>query len=268
MNIMILGAHGMAGHMISKYLKLHGHIVTDITRAQVDFENKTEIDSLNFEEINFVINCVGLLVQESISRPDRATLLNSWLPHYLEYKLADTNTKLVHLSTDCVFNGLTGNYTEDDIPNETNAYGKSKCLGEINNSKDVTFRMSIIGPELKQSGTGLMHWFVNKSEDTVQGWDNAFWNGITTLELAKCINSYISNPIISGIYHVVNNNNKISKYELLQKINHVFNLEKNITRTQGPKPANKILVDTRNDFKFNIPNYDTMLNELKQFINT
>ena len=81
------------------------------------FENKTEIDSLNFDEINFVINCVGLLVQESISRPDKATLLNSWLPHYLEYKLADTNTKLVHLSTDCVFNGLTGNYTEDDISN-------------------------------------------------------------------------------------------------------------------------------------------------------
>jgi dTDP-4-dehydrorhamnose reductase len=124
--------------------------------------------------------------------------------------------------------------------------------------------MSIIGPEIKSSGTGLFHWFYN-TNDVINGWDNAFWNGITTLQLAKCVDLYMNNPKISGIYHVVNNDNKISKYDLLVKINEIYSLNKIIERTQGPKPVNKILLDTRKEFDFGIPDYNTMIRDMHMF---
>lgn len=216
-------------------------------------------------DFDFVINCVGLLVQDSIARPDRAAVINAWFPHCIEQCLRNSRTKLIHLSTDCVFDGQKGNYAESDTHTEMNFYGKSKSLGEVNNSKDITFRMSIIGPELKSSGTGLMKWVLDNPNTELQGWDNAWWNGITTLELAKCIEKYINNPVISGVYHLVNNNNSINKYDLLRKINHIYSLGKTIVRTQGPKPVNKILVDTRTGFDFSISDYDTQLTELKNF---
>jgi dTDP-4-dehydrorhamnose reductase len=164
-----------------------------------------------------------------------------------------------------VFDGKKGNYVESDTHTETNSYGKSKSLGEINNDKDVTFRMSIIGPEIKSTGTGLFQWIITNPQQELQGWDNAWWNGITTLELAKCIEKYMLNPAITGVYHVVNNENKISKFELLSKINNIYQLDKTILRTQGPKPVNKILIDTRKEFDFNILNYDDMIKEMKEF---
>jgi dTDP-4-dehydrorhamnose reductase len=125
--------------------------------------------------------------------------------------------------------------------------------------------MSIIGTEIKTNGTGLMNWILTNPNTELQGWDNAWWNGITTLELAKCIDKHINNPAITGVYHLVNNNNKINKYDLLLKINTIFNLNKTIVRTQGPKPVNKILIDTRKLVNFEIPSYDTMLLEMKNF---
>lgn len=272
MKLLVVGSNGMAGHVIVRYLKQQGHTVVTVARDNADhllnIEN-TEFVKLFFtkleQDFDFVINCVGLLVKDSISRPDRAAIINSWFPHYLEHFYEDKNTKVIHLSTDCVFDGQKGNYVENDIHTEMNAYGSSKSLGEINNSKDVTFRMSIIGPEIKSNGSGLMNWILTNSETELQGWDNAWWNGITTLELAKCIEKYINNPIIVGVYHLVNNNNKINKFDLLSKINNIYNLDKKIVKTQGPKPVNKILIDTRNLINFNISEYDNMLLEMKNF---
>lgn len=272
MKILVIGSNGMAGHIITKYLIQQGHSVITVARDSaehsIDIE-KIELVKLFFDNLekdfDFVINCIGLLVRDSIDRPDRAAIINSWFPHYLEYFYKDKNTKVIHLSTDCVFDGKKGNYVENDIHSEMNAYGSSKSLGEINNSKDITFRMSIIGPEIKNNGTGLMNWILTTSDTELQGWDNAWWNGITTLELAKCINTYINNPIISGVYHLVNNKNKINKYELLSKINAIYDLKKNIIKTQGPKPIDKILIDTRQVLNFTISDYDTMLLELKNF---
>jgi dTDP-4-dehydrorhamnose reductase len=111
-----------------------------------------------------------------------------------------------------VFDGKKGEYLEEDIHTEMNAYGSSKSNGEINNSKDITFRMSIIGTEIKSNGTGLLNWVLTNPNKELQGWDNAWWNGITTLQLAKSINLYINDPKISGVYHLVSNDNKIDKY--------------------------------------------------------
>ena len=270
MRVLVIGSNGMAGHVIVKYLKKQGHVVCTIARSNadivMDIENTVEVQKLKeLVDFDFVINCIGLLVKDSNDRPDRAVLINSWFPHYLEQVFANSNTKIVHLSTDCVFDGKKGNYIETDAHTETNSYGKSKSLGEINNAKDITFRMSIIGPEIKATGTGLFQWIASNPQHELQGWDNAWWNGITTLELAKCINQYMQNPKITGVYHLVNNENKINKYDLLCKINEVYSFNKTIIRTQGPKPVNKILIDTRNEFNFDIVDYDTMINEMKNF---
>ena len=271
MKVLVIGANGMAGHVITKFLKLQGHSVTTMARSiadiVVDIENIAEVQK-TFEAIpafDFVINCIGLLVKDSNDRPDRAALINGWFPHYLEQIFANSNTRVVHLSTDCVFDGKKGDYVETDTHTETNPYGKSKALGEINNAKDITFRMSIIGPEIKATGTGLFQWIASNPQQELQGWDNAWWNGITTLELAKCINRYMQDPKITGVYHLVSNENKINKFDLLCKINEVYAFNKTIIRTQGPKPVNKILIDTRNEFNFNIVDYDTMINEMKNF---
>lgn len=265
MRVTVLGARGMAGHVIASYLEQQGHAVQRVGRNQLDIENFNEVKSFfNQLETDFVVNCIGLLVKDCADRPDRAAWINSWFPHYVEQQLMNSFTRLIHLSTDCVFNGSQGNYVETDPHTEMNPYGRSKSLGEVNNTKDITFRMSIIGPELKK-GTGLLHWVTSNTADELPGWTNAWWNGITTLDLARCINLYINDPKISGIYHLVNNNNRINKYELLCKINQIYSLGKKIVPVQGPKNINKVLVDTRKEFAFNIPNYDQQLNELRNF---
>lgn len=272
MKILVVGSAGMAGHVVAKYLAQQGHTVSTVARTGATFNldiedtvRTTEFFSKIKDDYNFIINCVGLLVKDSIDRPDRAAVINSWFPHCIEQSIKDSNTRLIHLSTDCVFDGSKGNYTETDIHTEMNSYGRSKSLGEVNNSKDITFRMSIIGPELKSNGTGLMKWVLSNTESTLSGWDNAMWNGITTLELAKCIEKYINNTSITGVYHLVNNDNYISKYDLLKKINDVHSLGKTIVRTQGPKAVNKILMDTRKEFNFDISDYDIQLTELRNF---
>jgi len=265
MKITVLGAKGMAGHVVASYLAQQGHTVDAVGRDRLDVENPISVVAF-FDQLDtdFIINCIGLLVQPCLQRPDRASVINSWLPHYVEYRLKDTHTRLIHLSTDCVFDGAKGNYTETDTHTETNAYGRSKSLGEVNNDKDITFRMSIIGPELK-SGTGLLDWVRKNPTDQLPGWDNAWWNGITTLQLAKCIDQYVRTPAIAGIYHVVNNAVNINKYDLLCLINDIYGLGKTIVRTSGPKDVNKILVDTRHEFDFAIPYYRTQLVELQRF---
>lgn len=265
MKITVLGANGMAGHVVASYLQQQGHEIDAVDRTRLDVENPVSVNNF-FDNLNtdFVINCIGLLVQPCIQRPDRASVINSWFPHYIEYRLSTTSTRLIHLSTDCVFDGSEGNYRETHPHTEMNAYGRSKSLGEINNCKDITFRMSIIGPELK-NGTGLLDWFRKNPVGELPGWNNAWWNGITTLQLAKCIDRYVRNPSVTGIYHVVNNAVSINKYDLLCLINDVYNLDKTVISISGPKDVNKILVDTRHEFDFAIPDYQTQLTELRNF---
>ena len=264
MRVTVIGSRGMAGHVIAKYLAQQGHTVTAVDRTVLDIE-KGNVDHF-FETVDadFVVNAIGLLVKDCADRPDRAITINSWWPNYCAYKLKDTATRLIHLSTDCVFDGQRGNYFEADVHTETNAYGRSKSFGEINNDKDVTFRMSIIGPELK-NGTGLLNWVLTNTEQELPGWSNAWWNGITTLQLAKCIDQYINNPCVSGIYHLVNNRIRITKYNLLLLINRTYSLNKQITPAGGPKAVNKVLIDTRQEVDWDIKDYPTQLEELRNF---
>jgi dTDP-4-dehydrorhamnose reductase len=274
MKIAVFGANGMAGHMLTRYFRERGANVTTVARTDADLlcdvENASSVVEVltNLIDYDFIVNCVGLLVKDSIDRPDRAAIVNGWFPHFLEHHFKASTTKVVHLSTDCVFDGKEGHYKEKDAHTENNSYGRSKSLGEINNNKDITFRMSIIGPEIKNNGTGLLLWATTTSSTTLNGFVDAWWNGITTLQLAKCVWNYMKTPTLSGVYHLVNNNNFINKYDLLCIINEIYGLNKNIVKSTGPKLANKILVDTRLDRDWDIPEYRIQLKELFEYTRT
>ena len=225
---MIFGSQGMAGHMVSAIL--HGsnkYHVIDITRGndpdkyQADVRDENAIYSvLEKASPDFIINGVGLLVKACSQNPVNAIKVNSLFPKILEKEGYKRNIRLIHISTDCVFSGRTGSYTENDVCDGYDYYARTKILGEINNDKDITLRTSIIGPELKIDGTGLFHWFMNQSGN-INGYSNAIWSGITTLELAKVILHVIENKL-TGIVNITNGI-PISKLELLQQVKKIWN---------------------------------------------
>lgn len=265
MKVTVLGASGMAGHMVTAYLRSRNHEVRAVNRLELDIERSYQVEQFFADlDCDFLINCIGLLVGACAERPDRAAWINAWFPQYLAYKLSSTRTRLIHLSTDCVFDGKQGPYTESHPHTELNAYGRSKSLGEVNNGKDITMRMSIIGPE-QRPGVGLMNWVLSNTDSELPGWNNAWWNGITTLQLARCIELWMQQATVTGVYHLVNNEVSINKYDLLEKINTVYDLGKTVRETEGPKSINKVLVDTRCEMDWQIPDYDQQLEELRGF---
>lgn len=264
MKVLVMGSNGMAGHMVARYLS-NKYSITTLARSEADLEvDVQDFTSVKYlltqQPFDFIINCIGVLVEESKKRPDIAIRVNSHFPRFLEKMYLESDTRIIHISTDCVFSGERGGYAEDDIPDPKDIYGSSKAEGELDNHKDITLRTSIIGPEISDHKTGLFNWFLNAENPT--GWDNALWNGITTLELAKVIEQYIENPLASGIHHPVVDD-PISKYELLQLINEVYGLGKEIAVGYADNDIDKSLLDTKGFFT--VSDYTTQLEELKEY---
>ena len=272
--IMILGASGMAGHVIYKYLEKKGEfIIKNISFRQKVNDATIILDVRNFKVLekeiekfnpDIIINAIGILISGSNENPSNSILLNSYFPHFLSSLSDIYNYKIIHLSTDCVFSGKDeGGYVESSFRDADDIYGRSKALGEINTKDHLTIRTSIIGPELKTNGQGLLHWFL-KQEDEVTGFSSAFWSGITTLQLAKVIYDIIVDSNISGIHHITNNT-KISKYDLLLLFKEVWDKSTIINKGEG-KSVDKSFIDTMNVAK--IPSYKDMLLDLKEFMKT
>ena len=273
-NILVLGASGMAGSTIYKYLKLSGYNVLSTARNDkyirpdyyISADNIKDIkDIIEKQKIDVVINCIGLLVKECNENLGQALYINGILPHCLERITLKTKTKVIHLSTDCIFSGMKGNYSESDNPDETDNYGRCKLVGEIINRKDLTLRMSIIGNEVKSNGSGLFDWFM-RQEDTIKGYSKCFWSGITTLELAKQIKKIIELPTnLTGLYHL-SPDFFISKYSLLKLMAKIFN-KKIIINSDDTVKKNKVLINNRKkDYYPDIPSYIDQLEQMKEFI--
>ena len=179
----------------------------------------------------------------------------------LDEKMPKLNFKFIHISTDCVFSGKIGNYTEDSFQDATSFYGRSKALGEINNDRSVTLRTSIIGPDINEKGIGLFNWFMKQTGE-VQGFTNVIWTGVTTVELAKQIEFAIKQDL-KGLYNVVNGNT-IDKYSLLQLFKEKFNKEINIV-PNGEQVSKKTLLPSQK-CHFDIPSYEQMIEEMKNWI--
>jgi dTDP-4-dehydrorhamnose reductase len=270
--ILILGSDGMAGHIIADYLTEKGHAVFTTTRKNTDeknshfdvIENYKELENiLNKVKPEIVINCIGMLNKFTEENKAGAVLINSFLPHYIDSLSEKYNFKFVHISTDCVFSGEKGDYIETDFADAASFYGKSKALGEVNNEKNLTFRTSIVGPDINPNGAGLFQWFM-KQEGEIKGFSKVIWTGVTTLELAKAIEkSFDLN--ITGLYHLVNNQ-KINKYDLLVLFKKYMGkdivIEKDDTYV-----SDKSLINTRTDFDLKIPSYEKMVEEMSVWIN-
>jgi len=267
--LLIIGSKGMAGHVIYNYFKAKkGFEVIDVSRNDDYFtsdfhcdisDTKSLSEILDKSQPDFVINCIGILNDDAESHPDKAIFYNSYFPHYLAGEGIKNNFKLIHISTDCVFSGSKGSYEENDEKDGKGFYAKSKALGEVTYEPHLTIRTSIIGPELKDDGIGLFNWFMNQ-QGNVKGYDQAFWGGVTTLELAKAIEEYIDSEL-TGLVHLTNNV-RISKYELLSIIKKVFEREDLLIHADHEKKVDKSLISTRSDVKNIVPGYEEMINEL------
>lgn len=152
---------------------------------------------------------------------------------------------------------------EKDPTDAPTLYGKTKNLGEITVEQHVTIRTSIVGPELKPHGIGLFHWFMQQV-DMIQGYRRVFWNGVTTLELAKAIEWLLPQPV-SGLIHLATPQ-KISKYTLLYLFREVFNRSGVTIHPRDDIRSDKTLLNTRADFTYPLPPYIAMLRELKEWM--
>jgi dTDP-4-dehydrorhamnose reductase len=269
MKFLILGCNGMAGHIISIYLKEQGHNITGYAREKSRFVDTVIGDATDFEllkktvlsgEYDSVINCVGLLNQFAENNHAMAVLLNGYLPHYLAEITKHTDIQIIHMSTDCVFSGKTGGYTEESVPDGTLFYDKSKAIGELEDNKNLTLRQSIVGPDIKERGIGLLNWFM-KQEGPVNGFTGAIWTGQTTLQLAKTMEEAATRRT-SGLYNTVPGES-INKYELLKLFNTYIRKNPIEINPMNRFVTDKSLIRTRFDgFDYKIPGYEIMIKEL------
>jgi len=271
--ILIIGSKGMAGHIIYSYLKENTDFtIIDIARGSdfhipnyqidvTDFNALTKV--LESERPDYVVNGIGILNKDAEDNPDKAILLNSYFPHFLARSGKKNGFRVIHISTDCVFNGKKGGYFENSEKDGLGFYAQTKSMGEITYGNNLTLRTSIIGPELKASGIGLFHWFMNQTGE-IRGFRNAFWTGVTTLELAKAIVEAI-NQNITGLHHLVNGD-KINKYDLTGLFKNIF-VKNDITiEPYDDYKVDKSLIKTNEQFKYSVPSYETMIKEMKSWI--
>lgn len=239
MKVLVLGASGMAGNAVLRVLsekedwEVFGTVRSGAAKkfftpkiakrllVGVDIENHDSLVNI-FGQIcpDVVINCIGI-TKHLIGSGDPLSviLINSLLPHRLARLCTLVGARLVHISTDCVFSGKKGNYTEDDFSDAGDLYGKSKFLGEVNYPNALTLRTSIIGHEL-QSAYGLNNWFLSQGEQC-KGYTRAIFSGVPTVFFAQLVRDVvIPRPDLFGVYHVAGP--PISKYDLLQLIAKVY----------------------------------------------
>lgn len=262
----------MAGHMISLYLKEKGHSVMGLARSKSGLVDSVTGDAskpevlrnlIGIDQYDSIINCIGILNQFAEKDKASAVYLNSYLPHYLARLTEGTDTQVIHMSTDCVFSGARGEYAEDDLRDGVTFYDRSKALGELDDDKNLTFRNSIVGPDIKKEGIGLMNWFLQQ-QGTVNGYTKAIWTGQTTLQLAKTM-EIAAKEKVHGLYNMVPDNS-ISKFDLLELFNRYLRKDKVKIVPAGNIVADKSLKRTHWDFAYKIPDYEKMVAELAEWM--
>jgi len=230
--ILILGGTGMLGHLLLRYLSafseydvyatvrsmaglenfFSGNLLEKVRIADADYFD-TVIRALASVKPDIIINCIGIIKQLPMSDdPLTAITVNALLPHRISLISRTAGARVIHISTDCVFDGKKTMYTESDQSNAVDLYGRTKFLGEVAYPHCITLRTSIIGHELK-GRYGLIEWFLAQKTG-IRGFRKAIYTGFPTIELARIIHERVlPNPELSGVYHV--SSEPISKYDLL-----------------------------------------------------
>ena len=244
--VLILGASGMLGHMLVRVFSPH-HRVIGTTSSQykaksplaklldrdswiggIDVRSLNRVDELVREiQPNVVINCVGLIKQkmESSNITD-AIIINSLFPHHLASLCESQKCRLIHFSTDCVFDGAPGIKKVSDTPNATDLYGTTKRLGEVDYGDSITIRSSIVGAQIV-GNESLFQWAISQKGKSIKGFTGALYSGLTTMTMSKVILEIVDNfPQLSGIQQIASE--AITKHDLLRKLNAALGLNLDI----------------------------------------
>lgn len=252
--VLILGGAGMLGHRLAADLRQDFEVWVTLRGSVQAYErygsfdpNRTlgGVDVLNFDAVtevmgtvrpDAVINCIGIIKQLAAAKdPFLSVSINSLLPHRLHRLCRASGARLIHFSTDCVFSGRTGNYTEEDPSDALDLYGRSKFLGETVGEGALTIRSSIIGHELG-SASGLLEWFLSQRGRQVPGYRRAFFSGFTTHEMARIVRMVLTeHPALSGTFQV--SSERINKYDLLTLIRQAYGIDVEIV------PDDKVEID-------------------------
>jgi dTDP-4-dehydrorhamnose reductase len=236
MRILILGAAGMLGHKLLLKMSTKWDVLGTVRKdnptlsklAQVNgFDVKDAVDALDFDSVNavvqeykpdVVINCIGIVKQlDEAKDPYLSIAINAMFPHQLQKLAEREGFRLIHFSTDCVFSGKSGPYSEDDETDVSDLYGMTKYLGEVKGQNALTIRTSIIGHEINKP-TGLVEWFLSQKGGKINGFTKALYTGLTTNAMADVVMNIIEDyKDLSGVYQVASD--EISKYDLLQIMN-------------------------------------------------
>jgi len=238
MKILILGGSGMLGHRLWLNLSKTFETWVTVRTSAAEFPDWPDlpkervlpgVNALVFDQItralavvqpDIVINCIGLIKQMELSNDPLSSIqVNALLPHQIALICRTAGIRMIHISTDCVFSGKTGKYTETDESDAVDLYGRTKFLGEVAYPHTITLRTSIIGRELKNH-LGLIDWFLAQ-KDSIRGFTNAVYTGFTTDELSRIItNHIIPRQDLHGLYHV--SSEAITKYDLLMLVKEAF----------------------------------------------
>lgn len=267
MKVMILGSTGMIGHKIHQVLSRNKSIsLFNISKSLLN-EETILLDLRDFDELqsvinhikpHVVINAAGILIEDSELSPLDSVCLNAVLPLKLSHLSKELKFKLIQISTDCVFSGKNGPYLASDIKDADSTYGRTKALGEIIDSSNLTIRTSVIGPDLSEDGRELFNWFMNQSGE-VNGFSCSIWSGVSTLELAKCIEYCIFKKIV-GLKHLTSGS-PISKYDLLKELKKQSGKELVVNKIDGPV-SNKVLLPDNNFFYSAPQNYEEIVRNM------
>lgn len=269
MKIFIFGSNGMLGNYMKSHLSKSCEII-GLTRKDYDL-SKLSIDTLttllnekNIKPNDLVINCAGVIPQASKQRGLNTRLyftINSLFPITLSQICHQFGSRMIHITTDCVFSGKAGNYDENSIHDETNDYGMSKSLGEL--CQATIIRTSIIGEE-KNNQRSLLEWVKSNRGKTINGFTNHYWNGVTCLQLAKIVNEIINTDNYwNGVRHIFSPCS-VSKYELVSIINDIYDLKITINKFKAPKNIDKTITSKYENI-FKISDLKQQIEDLKKY---
>jgi dTDP-4-dehydrorhamnose reductase len=275
--VLVLGGTGMLGHKLCQVLGPEFETFATFRSSPPAipgvFDRVEAVEGVDAHEIatvisaihrvnpDYVINAIGVVKQREEAKQAVPTItLNSLFPHQVAAACREQSARLIQMSTDCVFSGARGRYTERDIPDPVDLYGRSKLLGEIDDGLALTLRTSIIGREIG-AGLGLVEWFLSQAGGRVRGYANAIYSGLTTDTLSHMIAAIISSESLHGIWHV--SSDGISKYDLLVRLNDAFNTQTVIERDQDFR-CDRSLVSERfyRETGLTPPGWDEMIGDL------
>jgi dTDP-4-dehydrorhamnose reductase len=246
MKVLILGSTGMLGNAVAKEFSLHGigEITKTLRRHTLNKEDrcfdatKHDLSTQCGADYDYVINCIGVIKPFINDNPYHSVYVNGAFPHKLSSWAKKNDIKMIHITTDCVFSGKDGNYTEESVHDEVDFYGKSKSLGE---PKDcMVLRTSIIGEEIHKDAS-LIAWVKSQEGNTINGFTNHLWNGVTTNQYGKiCMEIMKKGLYEEGLFHVFSPT-PVNKFELVSSINDRFNLNITIVRTKADLAVDRTL---------------------------